>query len=69
MIAALQTLEGKISALKAGDETQAANQALTQQVQALEARVAELRAAGEETVKDLDLARGQLADLAGGAHG
>ena len=69
MLAALQALEAKIVEVRRSDPTTGENQALRAEVQSLEAQVALLRTAGEEAVKDLDLALGQLADLAGGARG
>ena len=75
MLRALQALEARIAALKSGDSTQAVNADLKAQVAALEGRIQTLTSASEETLKDLDLALGQLAQLgdlqaAGGAdHG
>ncbi len=69
MLAALQALEAKIAEVRSGDQTAGENQALRAEVQSLQTQVATLKSAGEEAVKDLDLALGQLADLAGGAHG
>ena len=69
MLAALQALEARIVEVRRSDPTTGENQALRAEVQSLEAQVALLRTAGEEAVKDLDLALGQLADLVGGARG
>ena len=69
MLSALQMLELKINALKNSDGVHADNQALQAQVSQLQSQVATLKQAGEETLKDLDLALGQIADLSGGDHG
>ena len=68
LVAALETLEAKIKALKSGDATGAANLELTAKVSSLEAQIEILKEAGSETMKDLDMALAQLADL-GVSHG
>jgi len=67
-LAALEALDRRVQALKAGDSP-SDTQALQAQVTTLEAQVADLRASGQETLKDLDLALAQLGDLLGAARG
>ena len=69
MLSALQTLEAKISAAKSSDPLRADNARLKAYIVQLEAQVATLNAAGQETMKDLDLALGQIAALKGASHG
>ena len=68
LMAALETLEFKIQALKSGDATEAANAELTAKITSLEAQVETLKEAGSEAIKDLDIALAQLEDL-GVSHG
>ena len=69
MLAALQALEAKISTAKSSDPLRAENQGLKAHIVQLESQIAALNTAGQETMKDLDLALGQIAALKGASHG
>lgn len=63
MLTALSRLETKIQALKSGDAAEATQAAQISRITDLEAQVETLQQASQETLKDLDLALAQLADL------
>ena len=65
MIAALKTLEEKIQRARSGHGTGE----LAQKVEALEAKVAELKEAGAEALRDVDLALTHVNDLTEASHG
>lgn len=69
LLKALSTLEGKIATAKSNDPLRAENESLKAYVAQLEGQITTLTQAGQETMKDLDLALGQIAALKGTSHG
>lgn len=69
VLAALEALEAKVAALKSGNPLAEENTALKTQLAQLESKALALKVAGEEAVKDLEMALGDLAALKEAAHG